>query len=153
MCDVSGWRIRKQFFPIKPTDPTKKDVRNILTWVWIIDFWKKSSDIEFLVERGGGRGGWIIWNFLHILLKYICIAYSYNIIINKSMSPGPLNIYCFHRSGTIAKNKIIFLLHSIPLKFWRKHDCYLSQIPTHFGGFLICFQDVFVPRLKEMIYF
>lgn len=29
----SGWRIRKQFFLIKPTDPTKKNVRNILTWV------------------------------------------------------------------------------------------------------------------------
>ena len=31
----SGWRLRKQFFLIKPTDPTKKDVRNILTWVKI----------------------------------------------------------------------------------------------------------------------
>jgi len=30
---VSGWRLRKQFFLIKPTDPTKKDIRNILTWV------------------------------------------------------------------------------------------------------------------------
>ena len=31
---VSGWRLRKQFFLIKPTDPTKKDIRNILTWVY-----------------------------------------------------------------------------------------------------------------------
>ena len=30
---IPGWRIRKQFFLIKPTDPSKKDVRNILTWV------------------------------------------------------------------------------------------------------------------------
>ncbi|XP_078342522.1 PX domain-containing protein kinase-like protein isoform X2 [Oculina patagonica] len=27
-----GWRLRKQFFLIKPTDPTKKDFRSILTW-------------------------------------------------------------------------------------------------------------------------
>ena len=34
LCYVSGWRLRKQFFLIKPTDPTKKDIRNILTWVY-----------------------------------------------------------------------------------------------------------------------
>lgn len=28
-----GWRLRRQYFLIKPTDPTKKDQRSILTWV------------------------------------------------------------------------------------------------------------------------
>ncbi|XP_031561283.1 PX domain-containing protein kinase-like protein [Actinia tenebrosa] len=27
-----GWRLRKSYFLIKPTDPSKKDVRHILTW-------------------------------------------------------------------------------------------------------------------------
>ncbi|XP_015767063.1 PREDICTED: PX domain-containing protein kinase-like protein [Acropora digitifera] len=38
-----GWRIRKQFFLIKPTDPTKKNVRNILTWVKHLLYAKNGS--------------------------------------------------------------------------------------------------------------
>lgn len=42
-----GWRVRKQFFLIKPTDPAKKDVRNILTWTaYGPDFGLDEKDVE-----------------------------------------------------------------------------------------------------------
>ncbi|CAH3018679.1 unnamed protein product [Porites evermanni] len=46
-----GWRIRKQFFLIKPTDPSKKDVRNILTWTdYGPDFNLVQKDVEAILK-------------------------------------------------------------------------------------------------------
>ncbi|KAK2548673.1 PX domain-containing protein kinase-like protein [Acropora cervicornis] len=45
-----GWRIRKQFFLIKPTDPTKKNVRNILTWTsYGQDFHMEVKDLDSIL--------------------------------------------------------------------------------------------------------
>ncbi|XP_068713818.1 PX domain-containing protein kinase-like protein [Montipora foliosa] len=46
-----GWRIRKQFFLIKPTDPTLKDVRNILTWTsYGQDFQMDEKDLDVILK-------------------------------------------------------------------------------------------------------
>ncbi|XP_020616802.1 PX domain-containing protein kinase-like protein [Orbicella faveolata] len=46
-----GWRLRKQFFLIKPTDPTKKDIRNILTWTdYGPEFCLDEKDLEAILK-------------------------------------------------------------------------------------------------------
>ncbi|KAK3739521.1 hypothetical protein QZH41_016193 [Actinostola sp. cb2023] len=46
-----GWRLRKDYFLIKPTDTSKKDVRNILTWTEFgRDFCLEEKDMEALIK-------------------------------------------------------------------------------------------------------
>ncbi|XP_020912365.1 PX domain-containing protein kinase-like protein [Exaiptasia diaphana] len=46
-----GWRLRKDYFLIKPTDSTKKDVRSILSWTEFgSDFCIEEKDMETLIK-------------------------------------------------------------------------------------------------------
>ncbi|KAJ7336032.1 hypothetical protein OS493_013406 [Desmophyllum pertusum] len=46
-----GWRLRKQFFLIKPTDLSKKDIRNILTWTdYGPEFSLDKKDMEAILK-------------------------------------------------------------------------------------------------------
>lgn len=44
---LKGWRLRKDYFLIKPTDSTKKDVRSVLSWVCLPTVFVHIAHSEF----------------------------------------------------------------------------------------------------------
>lgn len=81
-----GWRLRKQFFLIKPTDPTKKDVRNILTWTdYGPEFSLDEKDLEAILK----------------LLTSLQHPYIYPPSFTKCNSEGVIAVRNFVPNGTL----------------------------------------------------
>lgn len=81
-----GWRIRKQFFLIKPTDPTKKNVRNILTWTsYGQDFHMEVKDLDSILTA----------------LKSLQHPYIYPPSVTTCNSEGIITVRNFLMNGTL----------------------------------------------------
>ena len=84
---IPGWRIRKQFFLIKPTDPSKKDVRNILTWVIIIKYLSNKTVSSFLIS---------IKNYCPVSpswMNFMILKHKNNVVKQKRMKCNKIIIF------------------------------------------------------------